>query len=521
MRIEEAFRPKIRRCADFLDSAFKGRKAKTPRDRILRILKKTFVQAEIRFRKAAEDHFIEEGRINRLFADRADCDLRSRLLWIAVNTGADARKGDGADAEILCNGDASLVAGGQKGGLVVDSASPDRPHGVDDEFRGQKVAFGRLGVAGFTSAEESAFEEEIRPGRSMNRTVHAASAEETRIRGVDNCVDTKRSDVAADRTKNRLFHRLPPFALIFMSPSNVAANGPKRAPKFASWSSAWNNLFMTIDATIEWKKVDTLADETAKQFGEAPDVMLVLGSGLGRVADKLADKVSIPVSAFADFPHSTVEGHAGMLHQGKVGEKTVLVQQGRVHLYEGYTPAEVVRSVRAAIVRGASTVVLTNAAGGIDPNFRRGSLMLIDDHINFTGSSPLLGPNLDERGQRFPDMSSAYNPDLRAKFRVASAKLGIELMNGVYAGMLGPTYETPAEVRMLKILGAKAVGMSTVHEVIAARHLGADVAGISCITNLAAGLSQTLLSHDEVGETGDRAASDLATLLLSFLEDLP
>jgi purine-nucleoside phosphorylase len=278
---------------------------------------------------------------------------------------------------------------------------------------------------------------------------------------------------------------------------------------------------MTIDTISEWKKVETLAEETARQFTEAPDVMLILGSGLGRVADKLEGKVSVPAEAFEDLPKSTVQGHAGMLHQGRVGEKTVLVQQGRVHLYEGYTPAEVVRSIRAAVLRGASVVVLTNAAGGIDPTFRRGSLMLIDDHVNLTGTSPLLGPNPDERGQRFPDMSSAYDPDLRAKLRVAAAKLGIDLQNGVYAGMLGPTYETPAEVRMLKILGARAVGMSTVQEVIAARHMKAKVAGISCITNLAAGLSQAILSHEEVGEIGDEAVSDLAKLLLSFLEDLP
>jgi purine-nucleoside phosphorylase len=278
---------------------------------------------------------------------------------------------------------------------------------------------------------------------------------------------------------------------------------------------------MTIDMPTEWKKVDALADAMSRHFLDPPDVFLVLGSGLGRMVDKLENKISVSIDEFQDYPRSTVAGHEGLLHQGRVGEKSVLIQQGRVHLYEGYTPAEVVRSTRAAIVRGVSIVVLTNAAGGIDPTFRRGSLMLIDDHLNLTGTSPLLGQNADERGPRFPDMSNAYDTDLRAKLRVAAAKLGIDLPSGVYAGMLGPTYETPAEVRMLKALGARAVGMSTVQEAIAARHMSAKVAGISCITNLASGLSQTLLSHEEVGETGAEAVSELSKLLLSFLEDLP
>ncbi len=271
----------------------------------------------------------------------------------------------------------------------------------------------------------------------------------------------------------------------------------------------------------EWKTVDSLASRLAERFPETPDVFLVLGSGLGPVADTLKERISFPLSDFKDLPISTVQGHAGMLHQGKLGHKTVLVQQGRVHLYEGYSPKEVVRLLRAATVRGASTIILTNAAGSLNSSLRPGSLMLIDDHINLTGTSPLLGHNDNSRGPRFPDMSNAYNSNLRAQIRVSAAKLGIDLYSGVYAGLLGPTYETPAEVKMLKTLGASAVGMSTVQEVIAARHLRVATAGISCITNLAAGLSQTALNHEEVQDAGAAASADLARLLISFLEDLP
>lgn len=271
--------------------------------------------------------------------------------------------------------------------------------------------------------------------------------------------------------------------------------------------------------TTEWQKVDALAKALESRFPETPDAVLVLGSGLGSIADRLGEKMSVPAAEFPNYPQSTVAGHAGMLHQGHIGEKTVLIQQGRVHLYEGYTPAEVVRPLRAAVVRGVGVVVLTNAAGGIDASFRPGGLMLIDDHLNLTGTSPLIGPNNDKRGPRFPDMGAAYDPALRAQFRVAAAKLGISLPSGIYAGLLGPTYETPAEVRMLKLLGASAVGMSTVQEVIAARHLGAKVVAISCITNLAAGLSATPLSHEEVRESGAAVASELAQLLIAFLED--
>lgn len=273
--------------------------------------------------------------------------------------------------------------------------------------------------------------------------------------------------------------------------------------------------------TNEWQTVECLAAAFGERFPERPDVMVVLGSGLGTVADMLKERVSVSTAEFPGHPRSTVPGHAGMLHQGKIGKKTVLIQQGRVHLYEGCSPAEVVRPIRAAILSGADTVVLTNAAGGINSRLSPGALMLIEDHLNLTGTSVLLGPNDDERGPRFPDMSGAYDADLRARMRAAADKLDISLASGVYAGLLGPTYETPAEVRMLKALGADAVGMSTVQEVIAARHLGAKTTAVSCITNLAAGLSSTPLAHDEVAEIGAAATADFARLLMTFLEGLP
>jgi purine-nucleoside phosphorylase len=272
--------------------------------------------------------------------------------------------------------------------------------------------------------------------------------------------------------------------------------------------------------TNEWQTVESLAAALGERFPERPDVTVVLGSGLGTAADMLKERISVSTAELPGYPHSTVPGHAGMLHQGKIGKKTVLIQQGRVHIYEGYSPAEAVRPIRAAILKGAGTVILTNAAGGIDSHLFPGALMLIEDHLNLTGTSALLGPNDDERGPRFLDMSRAYDPDLCARMRAAAEKLDIPLASGVYAGLLGPTYETPAEVRMLKTLGAAAVGMSTVQEVIAARHLGAKTAAVSCITNLAAGLSSTPLAHDEVAETGAAATADMVRLLTKFLEDL-
>ena len=238
----------------------------------------------------------------------------------------------------------------------------------------------------------------------------------------------------------------------------------------------------------EWKFVDAVADGLRSRFGEAPKVSVVLGSGLGDVAEMLQDRISVPADELEGWPPSTVEGHAGVLHVGTLQGTRVFIQQGRVHLYEGLDPKDIVRPIRAALVWGVGSVILTNAAGGIDLDLAPGQLMLVNDHLNLTGANPLVGPNDEERGPRFPDLSELYDRKYQELALHCASRLGIPLGQGVYAGLLGPNYETPAEVRMLAGLGAGAVGMSTVLEAIAAKHLGARVAAVSCITNRAAGL---------------------------------
>ena len=251
-----------------------------------------------------------------------------------------------------------------------------------------------------------------------------------------------------------------------------------------------------------------------------PKVALVLGSGLGRFADSLASQTVIPYDRIHGMPTSKVVGHAGNLVIGEVGAMPVVAMQGRVHLYEGHPTAEVVFGVRLMRHLGASILIITNAAGGCGESLSAGDLMLIEDHINLTGQSCLIGPNEDELGVRFPDMSEAYDRRLRALALEVAEAQGTTLARGVYAGLLGPSYETPAEIRMLCKLGADAVGMSTVLEVIAAKHLGMQVLGVSCITNLAAGISASPLSHDEVTETATRVRETFEALLRGVLERL-
>jgi len=249
-----------------------------------------------------------------------------------------------------------------------------------------------------------------------------------------------------------------------------------------------------------------------------PDVAIVLGSGLGKLADHIENPIVIPYEEITEFPKPTVAGHGGKLVLGKVGESNVAVMQGRVHLYEGHSPENVVLPVRTLCLLGIKTLILTNAAGGINPAFAPGDLMVIRDHINLQGDNPLTGPNDDSLGTRFPDMSEAYNKKLNDMIAECALENGIDIRNGVYAGMSGPTYETPAEVNMLRIIGADAVGMSTVAECIAANHMGIKVCGVSLITNMAAGLSKTKLSHEEVKETADRAAEYFIKLMFNVLE---
>ncbi len=248
-----------------------------------------------------------------------------------------------------------------------------------------------------------------------------------------------------------------------------------------------------------------------------PKIALVLGSGLGAFADSLTDAARIPYAEIPGFPKSTAIGHAGQLVIGNAGNIAVAAMQGRAHLYEGYSPQEVTFCIRVFGRLGIRAVILTNAAGGISTNYSQGALVLIRDHINLQGSSPLVGPNDDRFGVRFPDMTHAYDRGYRAMAREEAEKLKITLHEGVYGAMLGPSYETPAEIEFLRRIGADLVGMSTVAEVIAARHMGIKVLAISCVTNMAAGILDQPLSHEEVMQTGERVKGTFEALLRAIL----
>ena len=249
----------------------------------------------------------------------------------------------------------------------------------------------------------------------------------------------------------------------------------------------------------------------------APRVGLVLGSGLGAFGDRMALEAAVDYGDLPGFPTSTVPGHRGRFLLGRVGETPVIAMQGRVHYYEGYPMEDVVLPIRVMGALGVKALVLTNAAGGIGSGLSPGDLMLITDHIASFVPSPLIGPNEEALGPRFPDMTAVYSPRLREKALAAAERLGIPLKQGVYLQTTGPQYETPAEIRMFAALGANAVGMSTACEAIAARHLGLEVCGISCVTNLAAGLSGQELSHAEVQETADRVAQQFQSLVWELL----
>ena len=248
-----------------------------------------------------------------------------------------------------------------------------------------------------------------------------------------------------------------------------------------------------------------------------PDVAMVLGSGLGGYADTLEDARAIPYSEIPHMPLSGVSGHAGNLLIGRRGRKQVVAMQGRVHLYEGLAAYDVTFGVRLLAWLGARTLIVTNAAGGIASELRVGDLMAISDQMNLTGTSSLLGPNDEQLGPRFLDMTAAYDTALIQLAATVAADQGFELKSGIYAGLLGPAYETPAEIRMLRTLGADAVGMSTVLEVLAARHMGMRVLGISCISNLAAGIGGGPLSHDDVERTAIQVQPRFESLLSGIL----
>ena len=266
------------------------------------------------------------------------------------------------------------------------------------------------------------------------------------------------------------------------------------------------------------ERITAAAEFVCGKVSHRPTVALVLGSGLGDFADTLEEAVRIPYSEIPNFPLPTVPGHSGALVFGRKRGQNVVVLQGRIHYYEGLPQQEIALPIRVLAALGVKTLVLTNACGGVNLSFKPGDLMLISDHINLSGQNPLIGPNLDAFGPRFPDMSDLYTASLRAAIKEKAAANGIALQEGVYAMYSGPNYETPAEIRMFRVLGADTVGMSTVPEALVAGHCGMQVVGVSCITNMAAGVLPQKLSHAEVMETADRVHDVFGRLIDLILE---
>ena len=270
----------------------------------------------------------------------------------------------------------------------------------------------------------------------------------------------------------------------------------------------------------EFSRAESAAQFLLSHSSLRPKIGLVLGSGLGSFADELSEAVRIPYTTIPHFPHSTAIGHAGQMVVGYVERIPVIAMQGRVHLYEGYSAQQVAFPVRVFGRMGVRAIVFTNAAGGINLDYKQGALVLIRDHINLQGQNPLIGPNDDRFGERFPDMTRAYSKRYRELAQTAASKLGQALSEGVYAALAGPSYETPAEIRYLRAIGADLVGMSTVPEVIAARHMGIHVLAISCVTNMAAGILDKPLSSEEVFETAERVRGDFVALLRGVIPEI-
>jgi purine-nucleoside phosphorylase len=267
----------------------------------------------------------------------------------------------------------------------------------------------------------------------------------------------------------------------------------------------------------DFSRAESAAQFLLSQTPLRPRIGLVLGSGLGAFADELSDATRIPYAQIPSFPRSTAIGHAGNMVIGKADGIPVAAMQGRVHLYEGYSPQEVAFPTRVFGRMGVRALILTNAAGGINLEYKQGALVIVTDHINLQGHNPLVGTNEDRFGERFPDMTQSYWKPYREIAMEEARKLGKSLHQGVYAGLLGPSYETPAEIRYLRTIGADLVGMSTIPEVIAARHMGLKVLAISCVTNMAAGILDKPIHHTEVLETGERVKGDFVALLRAVL----
>lgn len=271
---------------------------------------------------------------------------------------------------------------------------------------------------------------------------------------------------------------------------------------------------------MDMKRIDKIANFIQKKVDFVPDVLVILGSGLGSMADEVTDRIVLPYDEIDDFLVSTVEGHEGQFVFGSYKGKKVVMMQGRFHYYEGYSMKEVTLPVYVMRKLGVKNMVVTNACGGVNTEFTPGDLMLIEDHLNFTGNNPLMGQNFDEFGPRFPDMSKVYNRDLMALAEKIGKEENITLKRGVYAIYTGPSYETPAEIRAYRTLGADAIGMSTVPEAIVANYAGMRVLGVSCITNMASGILDQPLNHDEVIEVSTRVRGSFTTLISRVIEEM-
>ncbi len=277
---------------------------------------------------------------------------------------------------------------------------------------------------------------------------------------------------------------------------------------------------MSESGIAEYELVEKAAAYIAERTGRRADLALILGSGLGAWADTISDAVAVPYDEIPGFHMSSVAGHAGRLVLGRAGTVDVVAMQGRVHAYEGVSAAQVVRPLRTMWKLGAGTAIVTNASGGLDPQLAPGSLVLIRDHINLSGNTPLTGPNDERFGARFPDMTHTWTPELRAVARRAAARINVAVHEGVYAGVAGPSYETPAEVQMLRRAGGDLVGMSTVLEAIAASHLRMRLLGISCVTNHAAGIVDEALNHEDVQRVAAEARGNFQRLIDAIIEEL-
>ena len=278
-------------------------------------------------------------------------------------------------------------------------------------------------------------------------------------------------------------------------------------------SSVPTQMSATANTSSRYERAQRAAEQIRSRANARPSVAIVLGSGLGAFADELTESTSLAYKEIAGFAQATVEGHAGRLVIGRAGEVPIAAMQGRFHFYEGYSLEDVTFPIRVLKLLGVRTLILTNAAGSLNTEFTPGSLMVISDHINLMGVNPLIGTNDERFGPRFPDLTSTYDPDLQSMVIEEATAMNIDMRRGVYAALTGPSYETPAEIHMVRTLGADAVGMSTVPEAIVARHMDMQVIGISCITNLAAGVSNRPVDHSQVIATGERVREQFTELL--------